>query len=206
VDGFAEEFEKFTDRYYKLLPKIILKTPRSVITQMLIRCMDFRNNLPDTIKALKMVSFKSSLKAFTPSISQSLPLFHRSVRDLSEISFDTEKSIELSEKTLGAVIGEEYAVIIECIRAGIFYERGDIINAHEHALIACAKIKDGYAAEIKFCSMTILAASHQALGQAKSAAKMLDDIENMIKRDNAFYSKPKFPCVSIRIKTDERIH
>ncbi|MCL2216109.1 MAG: LuxR C-terminal-related transcriptional regulator [Defluviitaleaceae bacterium] len=200
VEGHAEEFENYLDKYYKLLPKIILKNPRSAIIQMLLRIADYRNNFVDTLKTIRMVPFKENVRAYTPSITQSIPLFHRSSRDYSDILNDMDKNLALAKKSIGIVIGEEWIVIEECIRAGFHYEKGNINEAQAHALDACAKIPDSCSSEIKFCAMVILTASLLAAGQTASANKALSDIEDMIKRDNAFYLNPNFRAYKFELK------
>ena len=191
VEGQADELEKVTDKYYKLLPKIILTSPRSAITQMLIRCMDYRVDFVNLIQTLRLVPFKGSVRAYTPSLSQNLPYFHRGGRDFSMLSYDTEKHLALFKKTIGTVIGEEYDVMEECIFAGIHYEQGNINKAYEHALAANAKIPNGCGAEIKFCAIIILTSSMLAGGQAEGV-KMFDNIREMIEREKAFYLSPNF--------------
>jgi hypothetical protein len=89
-----------------------------------------------TIKTIKNIPFKGRFRAATPSISQNMPLFHRSNRDYSELSFDLDKNMLLIEKSIGTVIGAEFSVIRECLYAGFNYEKGELNAAHEYALIA----------------------------------------------------------------------
>ncbi|MCL2003399.1 MAG: LuxR C-terminal-related transcriptional regulator [Oscillospiraceae bacterium] len=200
VEGRAEDLERFLDTYFRLFPKIVLQSPRSAIILMLLQCMDPRINFADALKTLRLVPFKGSLRAFTPSITQNLPLLHRSCRDFSDVVFDTDKILALFEKTMGVVIGAESAVIQACIYAGLNYERGYIDEAREHALAAHSSIPDGGSAEIKFCAMMILASVLFADGQSAEANKILDMVNDMIERDRAFYLKPNLGAYLFRRK------
>jgi LuxR family maltose regulon positive regulatory protein len=187
VEGNGEEFTTLLDRYYKLLPKIILKTPRSVITYTLLRCIDFRENFVNILSKLRMLPFKGSIKAFTPSITQGIPYFHRSCRDFSDLAEDMEKNLALAEKTIGLIIGEEFSVIKHCIIAGLLYEKGRIDEAREHALIANANCKPAFSIEIRFCAMSIHAATLFGSGEMKKGTAIFEKTGELIKKENAFH-------------------
>jgi LuxR family maltose regulon positive regulatory protein len=187
VEGRASDFEQSLSKYYRLLPRIILKTPRSVITNVLLRCVDYREDFVNILKKLRLVPFKGSIKAFTPSITQGIPYFHRSCRDFSDISNDMVKNLTLGDKTIGLIIGAEYPVIKESIFAGLHYEKGNMHEAQEHAFAANANIRAGHSIEIRFCAMSILSAVLFANGQTASASKTFADIEKMIRQENAFH-------------------
>ncbi|MCL2033129.1 MAG: LuxR C-terminal-related transcriptional regulator [Oscillospiraceae bacterium] len=200
VEGRADDLEGFLDRYYKMFSKIVLQNPRSAIIVMLLRCMDYRNSFVHLLKTIRMVPFKGSVKAYTPSITHSMPFFHRSSRDFSDLALDTDKNILLAEKSFGVIIGTEFAVIKECLHAGFHYERGNLDEACAHALSACANIPENCSAEIWFCAMMILASALFAGGQNAEVEKVLDNVEEMIDRDKAFYLKPNLRAYLFRLK------
>jgi len=187
VEGRADDFEKLIDRYYKLFPQIVLQRPRSVIVLALLRCADYRKSLIQLTKTIHTIPFIGNIRAFTPSVTQNMPFFHRSSRDLSEYVFDTEKNISLLEKTIGAIVGEEFGVMKECIFAGLLYEKGDLDEAHEHALAACADIPVSCSAEVRFCAMMILSSALYAAGQNADANRIVDNAREMIESHNALY-------------------
>ena len=200
LDGRADEFEKTLDTYYKLLPKIIIQNPRSVITAIFMRCADYRESFIDTMKTLSKIPFRERFKATSPSLSQIMPFFHRSCRDFSEIAVALEDNVALATKSIGPVIGTDYNVIRECLFAGIQYERGSLKEAHTHALAACANISGGCAAEIKFCAMMILASTLFADGQEADANQVLDNVKNMIEEDKAYYLNANYQAYLSRLR------
>ncbi|MCL2004444.1 MAG: hypothetical protein FWG72_10695, partial [Oscillospiraceae bacterium] len=152
VEGRPEEMAEFLDRYYRQFPKIVLQTPQSAITRYSLLCMDYRESMKDVTRTMKKLTFIKGAKITSPSISQNLPFFHRSFRDLSEYALDTEENLLLWTKTIGVLLLEESGTLIDSIRAGLAYEQGNLAAAHEFALSACAKRKDSFAPEIQFCS------------------------------------------------------
>jgi len=203
VEGQSGVMEQLLDKYYKLLPKIILKSPRSAITQMFVRCMDYRINFVGMLKTLRIMPFKEMAKTYSPSITQNMPYFHRSGRDFSEIACDLDRNLAWLKKGFSAVFGDEMPVIIGCLQAGILFEKGNINEAQNYALSACASIQPNGSAEMKFCAMVIFTSSLFAAGQTASANKMLTDIEDMIKRDNAFYLIPNFRAYQLTLRLSD---
>jgi len=187
VEGRSDDFEKTLDRYYKNSKKIILKNPRSAVILILLRCLDYRKSFIDVIKTIRMLPFKGIIRAPTPSITQNMPFFHRSFRDLSEVVFDIDKNMKIFNKNIGVIFGEEYAVMQKCLYAGIYYEKGLINEAHEHALAACANIQSKCSAEIKFSAMMILLATLYADNQYAEAEIILSNIHKMIEDNKAYY-------------------
>ena len=200
VEGRVDEFETYLDRYYKQFPKIVLHNPRSAVNMIQFRCVDYRINLIQTMKTLHRMPFKGNFKAATPSITQNMPLFHRSCRDFSELSVDMEKNITLFGDSIGVVIGEEFNAVRECLYAGFYYERGKLNEAEEHALAACASIPDDCSSEIIFCSMMILASVLIAKGRKAEAETIIKNIKDIIEIKKALYLNANFQAFLVRIK------
>jgi LuxR family maltose regulon positive regulatory protein len=187
VEGRHKDMEAFLDRYFKLIPRILIQNPASIQIMFMLRCMDYRNSLIDVTESVGMLPIKYLAKGGTPSITQNLPFFHHSVRDFTEYLFDTDKNLKTLIKTFGSLIGDEFELCEACIRAGLFYEQGDMVKALTHAIEANVKMRDNYAAEIKFCAMMILAEIYNVLGQPADMQKALDNVHTMIERDRAYY-------------------
>jgi len=199
VDGCPEELEGILDRYYKMFSEILIQNPRSAVTVMLLRFgVDYRQDLSDVVKTFKKIPFKGLAKAATPSLTQNMPFFHRSCRDFSE--FGATGSMTLLEKNIGVIIGAEFAVIKECLYAGFEYEKGNLYEAREHALLACSNIPDGCSAEIMFCAMMILSSVLFTEGQSAQAYKITENIENMILWKNAFYLNANLHAFQYRLR------
>ncbi|MDR2572037.1 MAG: LuxR C-terminal-related transcriptional regulator [Oscillospiraceae bacterium] len=200
VEGRADDFEMYLDRYYKLFSEIVIQNPRSAIIRMLLQCIDYRKDLLRYLKTLRMIPFKGSVKAFAPSITNNMPLMHRSILDFSAFSIDTDKNMLLLEKSIGAVVGVEYTVMKECLYAGFYYEKGSLNHACEHALAACSNISGVCSPEVKFCAMMILASALLADSKESEANKILNNVENIIENDKAFYLKPNLRAYLFRLK------
>lgn len=204
VEGRGSDMEAYLARYFKQLPKIILLNPASAQTALLLRCMDYCNSMVDVTKSLKALPLKLFAKANTPSISQNMPLFHRSSRDFSEYALTgAELNFALLRKTIGVLVGDEYDVIEYVIRSGIAYECGSLNEAYELALTANIKLKDNFAPEIKFCSFLILAAILDAQGQRTDTQKFLDAAAAMIEHDKAYYLNANFRAFSCRLMLND---
>jgi LuxR family maltose regulon positive regulatory protein len=187
VEGRHKDMEAYLDRYFKLLPKILLQNPSSVQIMFMLRCMDFRNSLIEVTKSVGILPIKYLARGGAPSITQNLPFFHRSVRDFTEYLYDTDINMKIFGKTFGSLMGDEFEVCEECIRAGLCYEQGDMANALAHAIEANVKTRDTFAAEIKFCAMMILTEIYRVLGQTEDMQKTLDNVHAMIERDRSYY-------------------
>ena len=200
IEGRGADMESYLDRYFKLLPKIILKHPASAQTALLLRCMDYRNSMIEITRSLKKLPLKLFGQSNTPSLSQNMPLFHRSGRDFSEYARDTENNLHMLKKTIGVLVGEEYDMIGNLIRAGLAYERGNLGLAQELALSASVEMKDSFAPEIQFCSYMILAAVFYAQGQHSDTQRVIDGAAAMTERHKAYYLNANFRAFTCRLE------
>ncbi len=204
AEGNAAEFGHVLDKYYKLLPKIILQNPTSIVTSLMLRCADYRKSLIKTTQKMKILPGKKNFKTATATatITFNLPLLHRSFRDLSEYVFDTEKNLDLLERTVGAALGEEFNVIRQCIVAGLHYEKGELDLAHERVL-AAVKMQESYPPEIQFCCLMLLAAIADAQGDKADTEKILAATQAMIERHGSYYLSTNFRAFTCRAKFSE---
>ncbi|MCL1807607.1 MAG: LuxR C-terminal-related transcriptional regulator [Oscillospiraceae bacterium] len=203
VEGRVEDMERYLDRYYKLFPKILLQNPASAQTRYMLRCMDYRLSLIHVSKSMKKLPLRYLAKAGTPTITMNLPFFHRASRDFTEYLTDTDKNILLLRKTIGMLVGDEYDIMENCIRAGLHYERGDMAKAHICALEANAKIRDGFAPEVKFCAMMILVEIHNAMGMEENMQRALDNVTAMIEENRAYYLGANLQAYLCRRKLED---
>ena len=202
VEGQGTDMEAYLDRYFKQLPKIIILHPASAQTALLLRSMDYRKNLADVTRSIKKLPLRLFGQSNTPSFTQNMPFYHRSSRDFSEYAHDTEKNIELLEKTIGVLIGDERDTHIGLICAGLDYEKGNINNAYEQALSISAKVKDSFAPETLFCAYMLLAAILNAQGYHSDMQKILNSVEDMIGRHKAYYLNANLRAFICRVKLE----
>ncbi|MCL2108979.1 MAG: LuxR C-terminal-related transcriptional regulator, partial [Oscillospiraceae bacterium] len=210
AEGHPDDFESLLDKYYKAFPKIVIKNPRSTINYMMFNVVDYRKPLVPLMKTLGRIPLKGivNIRAYTPSITNNQPFFHRSVRDFSEFADDLDKGITLFEKAFGDVIGAEFPVIKECLYAGIYYERSNLDKATLHAMAACSNIPADCSAEIKFCAMMILAAvifaeTPDSGLQNSELDKVLENVKGMIEHDKAYFLSPHLQAFICEIKLSD---
>ena len=200
VEGRGTDMEAALDKYYKQLPKIVLQHPASAQTAMLLRCMDYRNSLIKMTEDLKILPLKLFGLTNTPSLSQNMPLFHRSGRDFTELALDENYGFSLFGKTIGVLVGEEYGVIEDLLRGGLAYERGKLGDAYELALSASAKVNESFAPEIQFCTDMLLSTVLDVQGHTIESQKVLDSANSMIELHKAYYLNANFCAFSCRRK------
>ena len=202
VEGRADDFERLLGEYHRQFPKIVISNPRSAIIIILIRILDYRVDLVSSASKMRMFPFKGDIMVYAPSITNNMPHFHRSVRDFSELAADTEQKLALLEKGIGFIVGEEFPAIRECLLAGLYFEKGNLTAASEHALAACAEISDGVSeecsVEIRFCAMMILATVLYCDGRDGEADKIIENVRSMIEDRLAFFLKPNLTAYLVR--------
>jgi LuxR family maltose regulon positive regulatory protein len=203
VEGHAEELEYTLDKYYKALPKIILRNPMSAVTNVLLRFMDYRNSLVELVKKLSKLPFKRVFNVPTPSVTQNMPLFHRSMRDFTEFSTNTETSLALTGKSIGVIFGAEFSVMENCITAGLLYEKGDLNAAHGYAIKACASLRGVFSPELKFCALMVLANVYMGQGLMTDHRQLLVQTAEMIEKDKAYYLNANFEAYRFRCKLSD---
>ena len=200
MEGRCDDFEAYADSYYKRLPKITLQNPASVLSSVMVRCLDYRNSIVGVTKKLSKLPLLLFTQENTPPITQSFPLYHRSGRDFSEYAIDTDANIRLLAKTLGVAVGDSAVMIEYLLRAGLAYERGDLTEAHELALSAHVNLRDDFASEAKFCAFMMLAHVQDAYGNQSELEKTLEHTAKMIEADKAYFVYDNFRAYKCRLR------
>ncbi|MCL2052458.1 MAG: LuxR C-terminal-related transcriptional regulator [Lachnospiraceae bacterium] len=203
VDGRFSEMEEIIDRYFKQLPLILLKHPASAATSYLLRFMDYRNSVVGLTKKLKKLPLSLFGQLNTPSLTNNMPLFHRAGRDLSELVFDMENNLFAIKETVGTLIGDEYELVDLLIRAGLFYEQGNLNLAHEYVLNANTKLKDDFPPEIQFCFYMLLALVSNTLNHHADQEKALKQAEKMIDLRKAYYLSANLHAFNCRLQMED---
>ncbi|MDR0306902.1 MAG: LuxR C-terminal-related transcriptional regulator [Chitinispirillales bacterium] len=205
ADGNALAFERYADKYCAIPPEFNLQKSIFAAKMAVIRSIDYRNSRIELTKThhnppLSHLQPKETVKMPVFTISLNAPFFHRSVRDYSEYAFETDKNIELLEKSIGAFVGDEFIIAKSCICAGIHYEKGNLNEALKFAVSANTNLQETFVPELKFCAKMILASLYAAQEQTVDNWKTLDNIAKMIEREKAYYLNANFEAYKTRLK------
>lgn len=184
LDGDAPRFIRFTDALFAQLPTFAPKYPDLVQTAGFIGSLDFRTSLREYARRMATLlqntpspPKQSTDKALSSTITQNLPLMHRSMRDYSEYHELLEEDIALLRTTFGVMIGRDYPVMEHCYVAGMHYEQGNLREANYHALLAIRACDHHMQAETVLCANMILGAVYDALGATQEAGHIYANME-----------------------------
>lgn len=198
-EGRIDAFKNYADEYYRHYPQIIKRNPETAHNIFFLYAMDIRITLQDILKMAENVQMSGGFKGVRGSVTLYFPMYHRSFRDFTELlPGDIDSSIRRLAEVLGPLLGEEYPMLAECIRSGLYYEQGNLKKAKELAISAAAKMQNGFAPESKFCVMVLLMTINHVAGQTREEEKVRQDIGKMIEADKAFYLQYNFDAVVCR--------
>ena len=105
AEGHADEYEIHADEYYQLKNDIFKDDVRWLARYALMGIIDYRQSALSVFKMVSRLPFDGEVINATPTLTHNLPFFHRSNRDFSEMLFDLDKNITMSEKSIGVIIG-----------------------------------------------------------------------------------------------------
>ena len=189
--GNSDKFLLYKDILNKKLAEMAEKYPDFVGTYFFMNGLDYRTSLKniceEIVEALAQMPPPDAEKpdnVATNSITQNLPYFHRSMRDYSEFNELAERDLVLLDATFGVMIGNDWQSMKSSLIAGIYYERGELMNALNHALAAYNSCESGMHPETVFVSHTILSAILYAMGANHDADEIMKKSEQYVK-DNA---------------------
>ncbi|MCL2048808.1 MAG: LuxR C-terminal-related transcriptional regulator [Defluviitaleaceae bacterium] len=201
-DGNAEDFFKYIDMLRRLMPEIAAKYPDLAETAKFSFGLDFRVPMVEVTRRIAEQAARSATqKPDTPSksnarvnsITQNLPFYHRSQRDYSEY-YKLGDELTLFKNTYGAAIGRDYTVMETSIYAGIYYERGELVEALHHAMVGWRACENDMHPETVFCAHMILSAVLYAMGALRDADRIMEHMRDFIER-KAQYLYPNFKAV-----------
>lgn len=187
VEGRADEFEEYADKYYELYPKIASQDNRSGTIFAFLFCIDYRLRLVKAFETISSFPQTGGKKPASPTLTHNMPFFHRSNRDFSELLHNPEANMVAAQNSIGVLIGKEYAVLQGCLFSGFCYERGQMSEAYKYALATCANITEESSPEVKFCAMMMLAAVLAAMDNTAELSEVIEKNEMMIAQKNAYY-------------------
>lgn len=187
-EGRLEEFKEYANLYYNNYPRIAERSPGLAHNIFFLYAMDFRITFKDILKIAVSAKVSGGFQGVRGSSTLYFPLYHKSYKDFSELlPGDIETEVELLFHILGPLLGEEGAMLKDCVLGGLYYETGILPQAQELALSAVAKSEDHFTPESKFCALALLLTVTHAMGQPRQEELIQRDIQKMIENDRAFY-------------------
>ena len=191
LNGNSEDFKSYLDMEYKMIDEIAAKYPEHMETVGFECALDFRVSLNEYAKQMESMmpllpKPEAEAEARTNTMTQNLPFFHRSMRDYSEYYELKADDLARIRNTFGMMIGRDYDVMEHLIIAGIYYERGELLNALRHSLEGYHLCDEGMQSETIFSSYMMLSASLYATGAFQEANGIMDQTENFIEHKAQF--------------------
>ncbi|MCL2220733.1 MAG: LuxR C-terminal-related transcriptional regulator [Oscillospiraceae bacterium] len=192
--GRVNDAISFMDEYYARYSEIVSEYPLLAYDIVLTRFWDFRIPLSEALK--KAEEFPVPDFALTRSISMHMPLCHRGVIDFSEItSGDIDGALNTFFQKISCVSDEARFMNAKVVAAGLLYEQGNLMKAHEYAVSAVAEIKSHFPADSKFCAMSIMIyvldalerENKESVTSAAEAATLVESISHMIEENKAYH-------------------
>ena len=134
----------------------------------------------------------------TASLSQSFPFFHRSCRNHSEYAEDMGLKLSAEYKTSGMIVGRGFEAVENCVRAGIFYEKGMLDKAYYHAVRAVSEVYGEIPPETEFCAYMMLASALYARNSRGAADEIVAGIHRVIIEKGCNYLLPNLEAFVVR--------
>ena len=196
-NGETEVFLRYMDLLHAKMPEIEAKHPELIENLLFICSLDFRVPLKqcaarveEKMRARGWTGGGSEARAVT--ITQNLPFFHRSMRDYSaEFHELKEEDLALLGRTFGAMVGKNYEVMGPLVVGGIYFEKGEMLEAAHQALAAYRACREGMHPESFFASYMLLARVLYFMGSVPAANEIMERMKNFIEA-RAIFLKPNF--------------
>lgn len=195
LNGDAREFLRLMDRIRREMTEEDWDLLQLVWG---LRALDFRKPLGAYID--EFLEERKRLEHALPgnrihigTFTAAMPLLHRSLKEFSDLARGGRygEGLARKQKACTPFLGEEHVAILECQRAGIFYECGDPSAACAHALKA-QRIIEGKPcrAEIRFSADLILSAILREMGRRDEALRIETEAERRIEREGQLPLRP----------------
>jgi LuxR family maltose regulon positive regulatory protein len=185
-NGDAKEHQRYLAMLHEKMPEIKVKYPGLVETIGFHNGVDPRISFREYTRGLLKLIPKmpraaaSKEKTRASTLTQNLPFFHRSMRDFSEYHEVKPEDIQMLEDTFGVMIGRDYHIMEQALIAGMYYERGELLEAARYALIGYNACDDGLSSETLFVSAMIVASILYAMGDLYDAGQVMEKTEAFI--------------------------
>jgi len=204
-EGRIDDTISYMDEYYARHSEIAAEYPALARDIVLMRFWDFRIPLSEALT--RADDFPLPDVPMDRSISMHMPLYHRGVVDFSEIMpEDAEETLNAFFQKINCISHGLRGMRTKTVEAGLLYERGNLIKAHECASRAAAEMKSYFPADSKFCTMSIMVYVLDALdsedksggANATEAAALINSISRMIEEDKAYHLIRNFNALVTR--------
>ena len=199
LDGRIRDMWYYLDILAPLHREVIEYFPELIDSLNYLTLLDVRENineLPER-RIPRRVPRTINSPVTVPTVTLNLPYVHRSLRDFSLYAGNPEVLPHLRE-TIGSIIGEAYDPAEDCMIAGILLEQNKPEEALRYALSADSKLRTKHPAELKLCSMLILADALAAAGYDNESRNMISSASKMIEDEKANYLKANFSAYMLR--------
>lgn len=212
--GDSKGFKKYFDIMIESVNSLAEQYPDLIETSMFMSSLYFYQPLKEiACKLLEILTkinlpleSKGSDKAdkivYATTITHNLPLFHRSMRDYSEYHEFNESDFEILRKTFGRIIGRDYNTMEYCLKAGICYEKNDLLSACHFALCAYHLLDKYMHPETTLSVYSILYYIMTALGSTRKADELFSKILLHVNNGNAYVLRPNVKALDTIRKID----
>lgn len=203
-NGQVDEFARYADALMAMLPQFAATHPDLAQTAGFVHGLDYRVPLRDICKEMATMARGRPAApagqkghAAVASITQNLPLMHRSMRDYAEYHALDSEDMALLRATYGVMIGPEYDSLEGSLIAGVWYERGNLQQANHHALLAVRACGEDTQAETVLCAHMMLAAVYDALGATRQAGRLYAQMEAFTETPQANFLQLNFKAMAV---------
>ncbi|MCL2873650.1 MAG: LuxR C-terminal-related transcriptional regulator [Defluviitaleaceae bacterium] len=204
ADGRADDMVIFMDEYYFRHCEILSIYPESAYKSLFLRIYDFRVSLNQMMDEIGAMSDTSDVSVSQWSASLHMPFLHRAIKDHSEMAVgNVIENYMMMQSKIGWLLGEEAAMLFLIMIADMLYEKGDLEQAYEYAVMAMAETKSDFLPESNFCAMSILVYVLDALNgedekSSMAASGVLNSISRLIEETKSYELLNSFNALSVR--------
>jgi len=204
AEGRANDMIHFMDEYYTRHDEILASYPSSAYKSLFMRIYDFRVPPSQMMKDIGVLSDTTNISVSQWSVSLHMPYLHRGLKDYSELAIgNVVENCKAMLSNIGWILGEEAPMLIQTLTAELLYEKGDLEQAYEYAVMATTEIKTHFLSEASFCAMSILINVLDALNEegdkgSMAASRLLESISQLIEETKAFELLHSFNALSVR--------
>ena len=204
AEGRANDMVFSLDEFYARHNEVLKIYPESAYKSLFLSIYDFRMTLSQMMDKIGVFSDTANISIAQWSVSLHMPFLHRGIRDHSEMAVgNVIENYKTLQSKIGWLFGEESSMLFLTMTAAIFYEKGDLAQAYEYAIMAMAETKSHFLSESNFCAMSIFIYVLDALAEKDeagsiAASEVIKSISQLIENTKAYELLHSFNALSIR--------